>query len=102
MHLSELVCRRNGERLQYNMVCHTIKYGGYAIRLWGAIKDDRSRALVKCPIKLNYEAYQNVLDASLVKLYDSSDIFMQDNAPCHKSASRLAYLGQKKMCLLSD
>jgi len=27
---------------------------------------------------------------------------MQDNATCHKSASILAYLGRKKVCLLSD
>ena len=89
--------RRNGQRLQYNMVCHTMKYGGYAIMQRGAIKPDGSRALVKCPIKLNSEAYQNVLYAGLVKLYDSTDIFMQDNAPCHKSASTLAYLDQEKV-----
>ena len=33
-----LVRRRNTKRLQYNMVCHTMKYGGYAIMLWGAMK----------------------------------------------------------------
>ena len=47
--------------------------------LWGAIKGDGSRDLVKCPIKLNSEAYQNVLDAGLVELYDISNTFMQVN-----------------------
>jgi len=81
------------------MVCHTIKYSGYAIMLWGAIKGDGSRALVKCSIKLNSEANQNVLDENLVELYDSSNIFMQDNAMRHKSASTLT---REKVCLLSD
>ena len=57
-----LVRRRNGERLQYTMVRHTMKYGRYAIMLWGAIKGDWSRALLKCPIKLNSDTYQNVLN----------------------------------------
>ena len=58
--------------------------------------------MIKCPIKLNSEGYQNVLESGLVKLYRDSDIFMQDNAPCHKSASTLAYLEKKNVCLLSD
>ena len=70
--------------------------------LWGAIKGNRSRALVKFPIKMNSEAYQNVLDVALVEPYDSSDIFMQDNAPCHKSALTFSYLDQIKVYLLSD
>ena len=27
---------------------------------------------------------------------------MQDNAPCHKSASTLAFLDRRKVCVLSD
>ena len=96
-NLRRLVQIRNGERLHCNMVYHTMKYGRYAIMLSGAIKGDGSRVLVKFPINLNSEIYQNVLGAGLVELYDSSDIFMQDNGPCHKSASTLVYLDQKKV-----
>ena len=95
--LRRLVRRRIGRRLQNNLVCHTMKYGGYTIMLWGAIKDDGSRALIKCPIKLNSNGYQNVLESGLVELYGDSDIFMQDNAPCLKSASTLTYL--EKRCV---
>ena len=84
------------------MVCHTMKYGGYAIMLWSAIISDRLTTLVKCPIKLSSEAYQIVLDAGFGELYDSSDIFMQNNDPCHKSAAILGYLDQKEVGLLSD
>ena len=82
------------------LVCHTMKYGRYAIMLWGAIKGDGSLALIKCPIKLNSGGYQNVLESGLVELY--GDIFMQNNVLCHKSASTLAYLEKKNVCLLSD
>ena len=97
-----LVRRRIGSRLQNNLVCRTMKYGGYSIMLWGAIKGDGSRVLIKCPRTLNSSGYQTVLDEGLTPLYDASNIFMQDNAPCHKSASTLAYLERKKVCLLSD
>jgi len=97
-----LVRRRLGTRLQNNLVCHTMKYGGYSIMVWGAIKGDGSRVLVKCPTKLNSSEYQVVLDQGLKELCDTSNTFMQDNAPCHKSASTLAYLERRKVCLLSD
>ena len=79
-----------------------MKYVGYAIMLWSSLKGDGSRALIKCPIKLNSDGNQNVLESRLVELYGDSDIFMQDNAPCHKSASTLVYLEKKNVCLLSD
>jgi len=60
----------------------------------GAIKADGSRVLIKCPITLNSSAYQLVLENGLAQLYDANNTFMQDNAPCNKSASTL-------VCLLS-
>ena len=97
-----LVRRRKGSRLQTNLVCHTMKYGGYSIMVLGAIKSDGGRALIKCPITLNSSAYQSVLENRLAQLYDENNKFMQDNAPCHKLASTLAYLECKKVCLQSD
>ena len=38
--------------------------------LCGAIKDAESRALIKCPIKLNSDAYQNVFELGLKELYE--------------------------------
>jgi len=46
-----------------------MKYGRYAIMLWGAVKGDGTRALIKCPIKLNSDGYQNVLESGLVVVY---------------------------------
>jgi transposase len=97
-----LVRRRKGTRLQNNLVCKTMKYGGFSIMFWGAIKGDGSRTLIKCPIRLNSSAYQTVLESGLIGLYDSSETFMQDGAPPHRSASTLAYLERKNVCLLSD
>ena len=88
--------KTKGSRLQTNLVCYTMTYGGYSIMVWGAIKADGSRALIKCPITLNSSAYQVVLENRLAQVYDANNTFMQDNAPCHKSASTLAYFELKK------
>ena len=97
-----LVRRRLRTRLQNNLVCRTMKYGGYSTMVWDDIKGNGSRALVKYQITLNSPEYQAVLDQGLKELYNMSNTFMQDNAPCHKSASTLAFLDRRKVCVLSD
>jgi len=69
---------------------------------WGVIKGDGSRILVRCIMRLNSTAYQDVLDAGLFQIYHSDSVFVQDNAPCHKSKSTMKYLEKKNICLLSD
>jgi len=46
--------------------------------------------------------YHDVLESWLFKLYGSDSVFVQDNAPCHKSRSTLTYYDNKKVCLLAD
>jgi len=53
-----------------------MKYGGYSIMVWGAIKADESQALIKCSITLNSPAYQVVLENRLAQLYDANNTFM--------------------------
>jgi len=69
--------------------------------VWGAIKGDGSRILVQCPQPLNSSSYQQVLDSGLFQLYGSYSVFVQDNAPCHKSRSTLNYLDNKQVCVLA-
>jgi len=85
-----------------NHVVQTKKYGGLHIIVWGTIKGDGSRILVRCPRRLNSTAYQNVLVAGLFQVYDSNSIFVQDNAPYHKSELTMKYLEKKHICILSD
>ena len=53
--------------------------------LWGAIKGDETRTFVRCPFWLNSKEYQAVLSKGLCDVYDTSNIFVQDGATCHKS-----------------
>ena len=85
-----------------NYVVQTKKYGEFHIMIWGAIKDDGSRILVRCPRRLNSTAYQDVLDARLFQIYDSDSVYVQDNASCHKSESTMKYLEKQQICLLSN
>jgi len=91
------VRRRYGDSLKFRYVLKTIKYGGFIILLWGAIKGDGSRILVRCPNRLNSEEYQRVLSKELFEVYEASNIFMQDGAICHKSQSTIEFLDQKNV-----
>ena len=72
-----------------------------SILIWGAVKGDGSKILIKCPTRLDFTAYQEVLDEGLQDMYADDSIFMQDGAPCHTSQSKMSYLDNKKICLLS-
>lgn len=91
-----------GCRFLNRYVTKTVKYGGGSIMVWGAIKGDGSRILIKCPMPMNSVNYQRVLDQGLSNIYEDGNIFMQDGAPCHTSKSTISYLDQKKICVLSD
>ena len=80
----------------------TMKYGGISLMVWGAIKSDGSRILIRCPERLNSHEYQSILANGLLKIYNPSDIFMQDGAPCHKSKSTVAYLDEMNVCHICD
>ena len=58
--------------------------------------------LVRCPNLLNSAEYQNVLSNGLFKIYDASNIFIQDGASCHKSRSSIKFLEDMNVCLMND
>jgi len=45
---------------------------------------------------------QEILGKGLSAVYDSEMVFMHDGAPCQRSASILAFLDSRNVCLLSD
>ena len=49
--------------------------------LWGAIRSEGSRVLVRCDEKMNSEAYQRILAQNLNNIYHTRYIFQQDGAP---------------------
>ena len=63
------------DSLKFRYVLKTVKYGGFSILLWGAIKGDGTRILVRCPNRLNSEEYQRVSSKGLFEVYEVSNIF---------------------------
>jgi len=96
------VRRPINSRFDYRYVLKTVKYGGYSVLVWGLIKADGTRMLIRCPHILNSVEYQTVLRNGLIRVYNSDEIFVQDGAPCHRSASTQQYLETKNVCVLSD
>jgi len=79
-----------------------VKYGGKSLLIWGAIKYDGTRLLVKCPDRLNSEGYQDILRCHFLPFYDAEEILQQDNAPCHRSKSTMTFIENSNICLISD
>lgn len=96
------VRRLSGMPLKYKYVCTTVKQRGFSIMVWGVIKGDGTRKLIKCPNTLNSKEYQSILDSGLIAVYDYDSIFMQDGAPCHRSKSTMAYLKNKDVEILEN
>ena len=95
------VRRKIGTRYLNQFVCKTVKFGGRSLLVWGAIKEDGSRILLRCPPTLNSAGYQCILDEGLQDLYDHDSVLMHDGAPCHRSHATELYLERKKICYIS-
>jgi len=78
------MCRVLKNQNAYLDTFPTVKYGGKSIIIWGSIKYDGTRFLIKCPDKLNSEGHQDMLDFNLLHFYNSKNILQQDNTPCYK------------------
>ena len=61
--------------------------------VWGAIKEDGTKVLIRCPDRLNANGYNDVLKKGLLQIYGRNDIFQQDNTPCHKSKVVSSFMG---------
>jgi len=96
------VRRRTGQRYKLINQCKTLRFGGSSIMVWGCLKGDGSRKLIRCPHRLDSSAYQRVLQEGLSGLHDEESIFMQDGAPCHRSKSTQMYLDRQNICLMVD
>ena len=94
--------RLDKTRFHQNNLLKTVKFGGKSLMCWGAIKADGSRTLIRCQNTLNSENYQNVLVEGLLPIYNSSNILIQDGAPCHRSRSTIEFLGKNSICYIDD
>lgn len=96
------VRRAVGNRFSKRYTIKTKKYGGGSITVWGAIRGDGKRTLIKCTQTVNSDEYQRVLREGLIPLLEQNSIFQQDNATPHVSKGTQNFLNKKGVCMLSD
>lgn len=95
----EYVRRPINTRFNQKYLAGTTKFG-ISIMLWGAIRSDGKRVLVRLDGNIDSLAYQRVIEENLFKIYNSRFIFQQDGASCHTSASTSQYFTQKGVRML--
>ena len=94
--------RLDKTRFHINHLIKTVKFGGKSLLCWGAIKFDGSRSLIRCEDTLNSAKYQDVLKEGLLPFYDSTETFIQDGAPCHRSHSTMDFLEKNLIMYVDD
>jgi transposase len=88
------VWRRPGERNLPDCIQPTFKSGRTTVMMWGCFVGNKLGPLVLCPGSMNSEKYCAVLEEHLVpflKKLKGNPLFMEDNAPIHKSQYTAAW-----------
>lgn len=96
------VRRQIGHRFKNAYICKTVKFGGYSVMVWGAVKGDGLRMLKLCPVRLDSSSYQTILEDGLLPFLENDEIFIQDGAPCHRSKSTIDFLENNGVCYMAD
>ena len=60
--------------------------------VWGAIRGDGHRTLVRCSKNVDSIEYQRILSIGLLQMCNGRTIFQHDGAPTHRSQSTQQYL----------
>ena len=97
-----LYVRRNvSQQLVAKYLNLTVKHSP-SITVWGAIRGDGSRTIVRADDIVDSNEYQRILSDALPNIYSSRFIFQHDGAPCHRSASTTAFLEAKAIRILQS
>ena len=91
-------------RSRYNpkYTTKTVKFGGKSIMVWGAIKADGTRILIRCPDRMNSIGHEEVLKKRLSPIHEAHNTFQQDSTPCLKSKVVSYFLDKAMICVLND
>lgn len=96
------VRRMNSYRHKKIYTLKTVKHGGKSLMVWGAIKANGERILIRFLKNADSVEYQRVLNEGLLSFLDNKSIFQQDGAPCHRSKSTQMYLSENGICYIDD
>ena len=95
------VRRHPGVRIQPKCINYTTKFS-HNIMVWGAIRGDGRRILIRCEGNVDSQEYQRILSVALPSIYTSRHRFQHDGAASHRSASTTRFLDQKAIRQLDD
>lgn len=93
--------RPSNKRYDAKYITGTNKFSP-SLMLWGAVRADGKRVLIRCNGSVNQEEYQRVLGIGLPQIYSTRYMFMQDGATCHTARSTCDYLREKAVRMLED
>ncbi len=94
--------RRPGERLSTKCVKKTVKFGGGSVMVWGIMSAAGVGPLVRIQGTVNADVYKRILTQHAVPCLQNSvnPVFMQDNAPCHKSRKVMKFLSEEGITVM--
>ena len=94
--------RRQGERLSTKCVKKTVKFGGGSVMVWGIMSAAGVGLLVRIQGTVNADVYKRLLTQHAVPCLQNfvDPVFMQDNAPCHKSKKVMQFLSQEGITVM--
>ena len=95
-------CRRPGERLSTKCVKKTVKFGGGSVMVWGIMSAAGVGPLVRIQGTVNADICKRILTQHAVPCLQNSEdlVFMQDNAPCHKSRKVMQFLSEEGITVM--
>lgn len=96
---------RESDKKSYEELAPLFHSGGFMVMFWGTFTYWGQGPLVVIEGTMNSEKYINTLEESFVSYYQNLEslgrnpIYMQDNAPCHKSADSMRYLRDRQISI---
>lgn len=73
-----------------------------SLMVWGAIRSDGKRVLLRCTRNVDQHYYQELLSKGLSDVYNTRFIFQQDGATSHTAKTTKEFLVQEGVRCLSD
>jgi transposase len=96
------VRREVSYRYKERYTAKTMKFGVKSLMVWGAIKANGDRFIVRCIGNVNTAEHQRILGNGFVNNVHPDEIFIQDGATCHTALSTSEYLHNHGICVVAD
>ena len=95
---------KNGEHFSPQCVKKTVRFVGGSVIVWGMISSLGVGPIVHFHSNINTSVYKELLrQHTLPHLHKGrveTQIFMQDNAPCHKAKAVLSFLEEEEIVVM--